>query len=60
MVQFIVRNNDLTITPLLSLLGAISNNFDFFFKQRWGAYLGGRGVFDVAKTMVSVLHNNYI
>ena len=43
MVQFIVRNNDLTINPLLSPLGAISNNFDFFFLNRDGGLIWGEG-----------------
>ena len=56
MVQFIVHNNDLTfnkssVKPPGGLF--ISNNFEFFFKIETG------GLFDLAKTMVSVLHKNY-
>ena len=66
MVQFLAHHNDATVNPLLSTLGAyffqtilnfsLKVDTEGLFEMGWG---GGGGLFDLAKTRVSALHENY-
>ena len=63
MVQFLAHNNEPTVNPLLSTLGAyLFQKILNFFKKvdteglfEMGGGGGGGGLFDLAKTMVSAL-----
>ena len=59
MVQFPAHNNEPTVNPLLSTLGAylFQKILNFFKKvDTEGLFeVGGGGLFDLAKTMVSAL-----
>ena len=64
MVQFLAHHNDATVNPLLSTLGAylFQTILNFFLKvDTEGLFemAGGGSLFDLAETMVSILHKSY-